>query len=80
VDEHDHPHVHGPDCEHDHDDGEAEEQPDVSEWASSAQTTTCPACETPGAVMLGGGIFCPTCGEVSTNVGYQPPPAEPDPG
>jgi hypothetical protein len=59
----------------DHDDEREDEQdvPDVSEWAASAPTTTCPACGARGAVMLGGGVFCPTCGEVSTNPGYRPP-------
>ena len=24
--------------------------------------------------MLGGGVFCPTCGELTTNPGYEAPP------
>jgi len=47
--------------------------PDVSEWVSSTKKATCPACGAAGALPLGGGIFCPTCGEVSTNPGYTPP-------
>jgi hypothetical protein len=72
-DHHGHDHDHG----HEHDDGD-EELPDISEWSSSAQTTTCPACDAPGAVTLGGGIFCPTCGQISTNAGYQAPAPEPE--
>jgi hypothetical protein len=73
ADEHDHDHDHGHD--HGHDD---EGAPDMSEWASRAQTATCPACGASGALMLGGGIFCPACGEVSTNPGYEPPPPAPE--
>ena len=58
--------------EHEHD---GEEAPDMSEWLASANTTTCPACDAPGALRLGGGIFCPACGEVTTNPGYGPPAA-----
>ena len=58
--------------EHDHD---HEPGPDVSGWARSAQTMTCPACEAPGALTLGGGTFCPTCGEITMNPGYQAAPA-----
>jgi ribosomal protein L37AE/L43A len=50
-----------------------EDVPDVSEWVSSTKKATCPACGAAGALPLGGGIFCPTCGEVSTNPGYTPP-------
>ena len=72
-DEHDHEHHdHAHDHDHDHSHGE-EEEPDISAWASAAPTTTCPACGAAGAVMLGGGVFCPTCGEVSTNPGFTPP-------
>ena len=46
------------------------EEIDISAWASSAQTHTCPACGAAGALQLGGGIFCPTCKEVTANPGY----------
>ncbi len=66
--EHDHDeHAHN---EHDHGhDGEG--GPDMSEWIAAASTTTCPACGASGALMLGGGVFCPICGEVTP--GYGPP-------
>jgi hypothetical protein len=72
--EHDHPHDH----DHSHDHGPEQEQgvgetSDISAWAASAPTTICPACGASGAVMLGGGVFCPTCREVSTSPGYAPP-------
>ena len=61
--------------EHDHDHEEhehaGEEAPDMSEWLASADTTSCPACGASGALMLGGGIFCPVCGTVTP--GYGPP-------
>lgn len=60
------------DHDHGHDDGDEVE--DVSGWAASAATATCPACGAPGALSLGGGLFCPSCGKVSTNPGFQPPP------
>jgi hypothetical protein len=50
-----------------------EEMPDISEWSASTKKTTCPACGAAGAVTLGGGVFCPVCGEVSTNPGFSPP-------
>jgi hypothetical protein len=53
---------------------EDEDAPDISEWNAATKKTTCPACGAAGAVTLGGGIFCPTCGEVTTNPGYTPPP------
>ncbi len=56
------------DDEHDRDE---ETAPDMSEWLSTASTTTCPACGAPGALMLGGGVFCPACGRVTP--GYGPP-------
>jgi hypothetical protein len=68
---HDHEHDH--DHQHDHEHEEAEDSPNLSDWAASAPTTTCPNCGAAGAVMLGGGVFCPTCKEVSTNPGYQGP-------
>jgi uncharacterized Zn finger protein (UPF0148 family) len=43
----------------------------MSEWIAAASTTTCPACGASGALMLGGGVFCPICGEVTP--GYGPP-------
>lgn len=60
-------------AEDEHDDAHDEDVPDMSAWASSAQKTTCPACGAPGALTLGGGIFCPTCGEVATSAGYIAP-------
>jgi len=52
---------------------EVPEEVDISAWARSAQTQTCPACGAAGALQLGGGLFCPTCKEVTTNPGYAPP-------
>jgi hypothetical protein len=78
-DEHDHAaheHDHSHDSEHSHGHPHQhgdEDAGDISAWASTAPTTTCPSCGAAGAVMLGGGTFCPTCGEVSTNAGYTPP-------
>lgn len=68
---HEHEHVHGPDCDHDH--ADEEEAVDISGWLRDQQPQTCPACGATGAIQLGGGIFCPTCKEVSTNPGYTPP-------
>ncbi len=68
--EHHEHHDHDHDDEHEHDE---EEAPDISEWSSSVKKTSCPSCGAAGAVTLGGGIFCPTCGEVTTNPGYTPP-------
>jgi hypothetical protein len=62
-------HEHG----HDHDHEDDEEPTDISAWARSAQTRSCPACGAAGALLLGGGLFCPACGEVSTNPGYEAP-------
>jgi ribosomal protein L37AE/L43A len=53
-------------------DTDSEEQPDISEWSAATKKTTCPACGASGALTLGGGIFCPACGEVTTNPGYTP--------
>ena len=64
---------HGHDHDHDHDD-EQEEAIDISAWARSAERRTCPACGAAGALQLGGGLFCPSCGEVTTNPGYEAPP------
>jgi hypothetical protein len=66
-----HDHEHGPGEEHEHGD-ELEDEPvreqdtPAPTWFDTALTTTCPACGAPGAMSLGEGIFCPTCGEVST--------------
>jgi uncharacterized Zn finger protein (UPF0148 family) len=49
---------------------------DEAAWLRAAQTKSCPACGAAGALMLGGGIFCPTCGEITTNPGYQAPSTE----
>ena len=65
-------HDHHRDHDHDHEHDEDEEHVDVSGWARTAQTHTCPACGAAGALQLGGGLFCPTCGEVTTNPGYSP--------
>jgi len=59
--------------EHGHEGDEDDEDVDVSDWARSAQRHTCPACGAAGAVALGGGLFCPSCGEVTTSPGYTPP-------
>jgi hypothetical protein len=67
----DHDHSHHEHC-HEHAENEAG---DVSGWAARAATATCPACGASGALSLGGGLFCPTCGEVSTNPGFQAPPS-----
>jgi hypothetical protein len=76
-----HDHVHSADCGHDHSHGDADEQaPDVSGWVAGNQKTSCPACGATGALTLGGGIFCPTCGEVTTNPGYAPPAPAPETG
>ncbi len=80
---HDH-HEHDHDHEHEHHGHEEEDAPDMSGWLAGAQTSTCPACGAAGALTLGGGLFCPTCGEITTSPGYQAPPAaardaEPDP-
>ena len=56
------------------DEHEEEEVPDISEWSSTTKKLTCPACGAAGALTLGGGVFCPACGEVSTNPGYTPEP------
>ena len=56
------------------DEHEEEKVPDISEWSSTTKKLTCPACGAAGALTLGGGVFCPACGEVSTNPGYTPEP------
>ena len=69
-------HNYGHDHDDDHDDEheEHEEAVDISAWARSAERRTCPACGAAGALQLGGGLFCPSCGEVTTNPGYEAPP------
>jgi hypothetical protein len=62
---------HDDEAEPEHPD-EEEDVPDISDWSSSTKKMTCPSCGAPGALTLGGGVFCPTCGEVSTNPGYTP--------
>jgi hypothetical protein len=84
VDDHDHgdhDHGHSHDHSHDHEHGHEhdEETPDVSGWLASTQKLNCPSCGATGALPLGGGIFCPTCGEVTTNAGYQAPAPAPEP-
>jgi hypothetical protein len=63
---------------HEHDQHEPETEPsiDAAAWLRAAQTQSCPACGAAGALMLGGGIFCPACGEITTNPGYQAPPKD----
>jgi hypothetical protein len=65
-------HDHG---EHDHEEPEAGSA-EAAAWLRAAQTQSCPSCGAAGAIQLGGGLFCPTCGEITTNPGYQAPPAE----
>ena len=52
---------------------EVDESINISGWARYANTQSCPACGAAGALQLGGGLFCPTCKEVTTNPGYTPP-------
>jgi anaerobic ribonucleoside-triphosphate reductase len=60
---------------HDHERDEDEDAVDISAWARTAERRTCPACGAAGgALQLGGGLFCPSCGEVTTNPGYEAPP------
>ncbi len=66
-------HRHG---DHDHAasaDEPSDDEPDISGWAASAARAVCPACGAAGALSLGGGLFCPACGETSTNPGYSAP-------
>jgi len=60
--------------EHEHDEGD-EDEVDASPWFRAAARQSCPACGASGAFRLGGGLFCPSCGEITTNPGYAPPPA-----
>jgi hypothetical protein len=59
--------------DHEHDD---DEPVDISAWTQAAERRTCPACGAAGALLLGGGLFCPSCGEITTNPGYEAPKAE----
>lgn len=59
---------------HDHEHEDDEDAVDISSWARSAERRACPACGAAGALQLGGGLFCPSCGEVTTNPGYGTPP------
>ena len=52
-------------------DAPEEEPVDISSWARAAEKRSCPACGASGALLLGGGLFCPSCGEVTTNPGYE---------
>jgi hypothetical protein len=56
------------------DDDRDDDPIDISAWTRAAERRTCPACGAAGALGLGGGLFCPSCGEVTTNPGYEPPP------
>jgi hypothetical protein len=70
--------AHNHDHDHDHEHAHEQEELSVEEaaWLRAAQTQSCPACGAAGALMLGGGIFCPSCGEITTNPGYQAPPKD----
>jgi uncharacterized Zn finger protein (UPF0148 family) len=59
---------------HDHEHDDDEDEIDISAWARTAERRICPACGAPGALELGGGLFCPSCGEVTMNPGYEAPP------
>jgi uncharacterized Zn finger protein (UPF0148 family) len=59
---------------HDHQHDEDEDEDDISAGARTAERRTCPACGAAGALQRGGGLFCPSCGEVTTNPGYEAPP------
>jgi uncharacterized Zn finger protein (UPF0148 family) len=61
--DHDHDHEH----EHEQDGDDV----DAATWFRGADKQLCPACGASGAFVLGGGLFCPSCGEVTTNPGYQ---------
>jgi uncharacterized Zn finger protein (UPF0148 family) len=60
--------------EHDHHHDHVEDEIDASAWFSSIRRLTCPACGAAGALSLGGGVFCPTCGETTTNPGFHARP------
>ena len=59
---------------HDHEHDDDEDEIDISAWARTAERRSCPACGAVGALQLGGGLYCPSCGEVTTNPGYEAPP------
>lgn len=46
-----------------------ESAPDISSWAAAAKAATCPGCGATGALSLGGGLFCPSCGQTALNPG-----------
>lgn len=69
-----HQHEHEHEHEHAHEHDEDADSIDISGWARSAERRTCPACGEAGALQLGGGLFCPACGGVTTNPGYGVPP------
>jgi hypothetical protein len=59
--------------EHEPDDeGTGEPEDEVPSWFETSPKTTCPACGAFGAMTLGEGIFCPSCGEITTT---RPPQA-----
>ncbi len=74
MSDHQHEHVHGPDCNHDHEHDHADAaEPsqasrDAATWFSASDTLTCPACNEPQAIRLGGGVFCRACGAVTPGV------------
>jgi hypothetical protein len=68
--EHDHGHGHGHDHDHAHD-GHEDDGVDAAAWFRAAERGLCPTCGAAGALVLGGGLFCPSCGEITTNPGYQ---------
>jgi hypothetical protein len=78
--DHGHEHEHGHEREHQHDHGDGhghdagEIDADISGWIAAAPKESCPACGALGALRLGGGLYCPACGETTTNPGYTGPP------
>jgi hypothetical protein len=69
-DGHDGDHADGPPVGADEGSSEDEEEaPDISSWAAAAKAATCPGCGAPGALSLGGGLFCPSCGQTALNPG-----------
>jgi hypothetical protein len=81
-DEHDHHHHAHDGADHTHDEDERPgvegegEAPDISGWINATPKESCPACGAVGAVRLGGGLFCPACGQMTTVGGYVAPPAD----
>ena len=68
---HDHDHAHGHEHEHGHESAGDSSGADAAAWFRAAERGLCPACGEAGALVLGGGLFCPSCGEITTNPGYQ---------